>query len=281
MIKARLNSDIQQQEDFSVAQLQSWMQAMLVHHMPVAEGGLRTEDIVNATERLSALAHLNIYRYSYIARLRACMQNQFAALNYALGSGLFESFADQYLNTYPSNSYTLNTLGQKFPGFLQQTRPGAAELEKESWPDFMIELAQFEYTLSEMFDEKADESYCPAVWETPDELLKVIPVIRLFHTQYPICQYYLDYTRDKKPELPFPQESYCAVARRNYQLGLFNIPGAQYYFLKLMQEGLPATAARDRLLETFSFKRNDWDKIWPVWKKMFVDSGFLCVIAQS
>src|ERR1700753_3361545 len=118
--------------DFSVAQLQSWMQGMLVHHVPVAEGGLGTEDVVNATERLSAVAHLKIYRHSYIARLRACMQNQFAALAYALGNELFEAFADQYLNTYPSNSYTLNTLGEKFPDFLQQTRPDIDE--QESWP---------------------------------------------------------------------------------------------------------------------------------------------------
>src|ERR1700733_1314411 len=95
-------------ETFSLIQLQNWMQGMLVQHVPVADGDVTVEDVVSASKRLSAVRHLNIYRQSYIARLRACMQNQFGALAYALGAELFELFADQYLDSTPSESYTLN-----------------------------------------------------------------------------------------------------------------------------------------------------------------------------
>jgi hypothetical protein len=265
--------------NFSLTQLQNWMQGMLVHHAPVENIAVpaAVEDIVNPSQRLSAVRHLDIYRHSYIARLRACMQSQFSALAYALGSELFELFADQYLDTYPSESYTLNTLGQKFALFLQETRPDSESKEKETWPDFMIELADFEYALSEIFDQHADKELAEALPDTPDELLKLVPVFQLFHHQYPICGYYLEFTQGKEPELPFPKESYCAVSRRDYKLGLFTIRGAQYHFLKNMQQGDSIEAAKNNLVKTFGFKRGDFDKIWPEWKKGFIDAGFFCV----
>ena len=265
--------------NFSLTQLQNWMQGMLVHHAPVNDIAVpaAVEDVVNPSQRLSAAHHLDIYRHSYIARLRSCMQSQFSALAYALGSELFELFADQYLDTYPSESYTLNTLGQKFALFLQETRPDAGQEEKETWPDFMIELAGFEYALSEIFDEHADEPHTFVSLDTPDEQLKLVPVFHLFQHQYPICAYYLEFIQEKKPDLPFPEESYCAVTRHNYKLALFTIRTAQYHFLKNMQQGDSIEAAKDNLIKTFNFSRHDFDKIWPEWKKGFIEAGFFCV----
>jgi hypothetical protein len=266
---------------FSLIQLQNWMQGMLVHHVPLVsndmEKPLQADQIINSSKRLSAVRHLNIYRHSYIARLRACMQNQFSALAYALGNELFESFADQYLDAYPSGSYTLNTLGEKFPAFLQETRPDAGLEQKETWPDFMIELAGFEYALSVIFDEQANESITPAKDDTSDELLKLIPVLHLFHHRFPVCRYYLEFSQGKEPELPFPGTSFCAVARRDYKLGLFTIRGAQYYFLASMQQGRSIEAAKDDLIKTFNFDRTELDNIWPQWKNSFMASGFFSV----
>ena len=260
--------------DFSLIELQNWMQGMLVHNVPVTAGDVMAADVVNASSRLSAVRHLNIYRQSYIARLRACMQSQFSALAYALGDDLFQAFADQYLDSQPSESYTLNTLGQKFPAFLQETRLDAGEEQKESWPDFMIELAEFEYALSEIFDEKAIENGSYATEDMPDESLKITPLIRLFHHHFPICNYYLEFSQGKKPELPFPEESFCAVTRRDYKMGLFNIRASQYYFLKSMQEGMSVSDAKEELIRTFDFNKTELENIWTVWKKNFMASGF-------
>jgi hypothetical protein len=262
--------------DFSLIELQNWMQGMLVQHLPVTDdGGVKPEDVVNASKRLSAVRHLNIYRQSYIARLRACMHSQFGGLAYALGNELFQAFADQYLDSCPSESYTLNTLGAKFPAFLQQTRPDATQEQKEHWPDFMIELAEFEYALSEVFDEKVIERGINASDDTPDESLKLSSPLRLFYHRFPICNYYLEYSQDKKPDLPFPEESYCAVTRRDYKLGLFTIRGAQYYFLKNMQEGNSVSGAKEDIIKNFHFGRDELEAIWPKWKTNFITSGFL------
>ncbi|MFI5137672.1 MAG: DNA-binding domain-containing protein [Sphingobacteriales bacterium] len=262
---------------FSLTQLQNWIQDILVQQAPIPNELVEVNQLVNSSERLSAIRHLDIYRHSYIARLRACMQNQFSALAYALGNELFQSFADQYLDANPSGSYTLNTIGEKFTAFLKQTRPDANEEQKETWPDFMIELAGFEYALSEIFDEPATENNTIPAADTPNELLKLAPVFHLFHHQFPICTYYLDFSQAKAPELPFPEESFCAVTRRDYKLGLFTIRGAQYYFLLNMQQGKSVAEAKDELIKTFNFDRVELDRVWIEWRRNFTASGFLCV----
>lgn len=264
---------------FSLSQLQNWMQGMLVHSVPLTQSkeespSATVEAIVNDSQRLNAAKHLDIYRYSYIARLRSCMQSQFRALSYALGNELFEMFADQYLDTYPSESYTLNTLGEKFAAFLAATRPDAEQEIKETWPDFMIELAGFEYALSVIFDQDISDNNINIPHDTPDELLRLTPVFHLFRHQYPICNYYLDYNQGKEPELPFPEESYCVVIRRNYKLGLFHLRKYQYYFLKEMQQHSTFEQASTHFIEAFNTEQSAFDKVWLEWKRTFIDAGF-------
>ncbi len=250
---------------------------MLVKPVSPASEFIEVNLFVNSSERLSAIRHLDIYRHSYIARLRAVMKNQFGALAYALGDDLFQQFADQYLDSNPSDSYTLNTLGAKFPAFLEATRPDANLEQKESWPDFMIELAAFEYALSEIFDEHSTWVEQMPMQDTPDELLKPAPIFRVFHHHFPICNYYLNFTQGKNPELPFPEESFCAVSRRDYKLGLFTIRIGQYYFLQSMLQGNSFQQAKDEIIRAFKFDPAEVERIWPEWKRNFITSGFLCV----
>lgn len=258
---------------FSLVQLQQWLQAAL---MPSPTPDALTETMVRASSRLSAGRHLDIYRHSYIARLRECMRSQFSALAYALGNELFELFADQYLDAHPSESYTLNDLGRHFAAFLETTRPDADAAIREDWPDFMIGLAHFEYTLSALFDRHAAEDFVLADMDTPDEQLALIPVFQLFHHAFPICHYYLSYSRQEQPELPLPEESYCVVTRVNYKLGLHMIRPAQYYFLQYMAEDDSIATAKDRLVATLGIDRDELERIWPTWKSFFTTSGFFC-----
>lgn len=266
-----------EKERFTLNQLQNWMQGMLIEQVPVNNGGHNLEDMVNASKRLSAVNHLDIYRRSYIARLRACMKSQFAALNNALGDGLFQMFADQFLDNYPSHSYTLNNLGERFPMFLEKNRPDKEAAEKENWPDFIIGLAKFEYALSEIFDELSLNDDVSVGEDAPDESLKIAPVIHLFEHQYPVCQYYLDFCQGRQPDLPLAQESFCAVTRRNYKLGLFVIHKAQYYFLAEMKKGSSVSEAQRFLSDTFGFPLSRLYEIWPQWKINFISSGFFSV----
>ena len=158
---------MQKEDKLPLKSLQNWMQSVLINPLgstqdapftklpPEYQNG-NLEDIINPSKKQSARQRLAIYQRSYLARLRDCMANQFPVLEYALGEELFQLFADQYLQLYPSQSYTLMDLGERFSDFLERTRPDADQEEKEKWPDFMIELAQFEYTMLSIFDEKTE-----------------------------------------------------------------------------------------------------------------------------
>lgn len=258
---------------FTLAQMQNWMQSALVRphgRTPPSAPSL----LVNESSRLSAARHLDIYRQSYVARLRECMKNQFSALAHALGAELFRMFADQYLDAYPSDSYTLNDLGRRFPDFLEETRPDAGQEVRESWVDFIIQLARFEYTLSLIFDEHADEEFEPADEATPDERLRPVPTFRLFHHPYPVCRYYLDVTRGNEPELPFDEDSYCVVTRNNYRLSLLEIKPAQYHFLELLAGGRSVARAKEHLVNHAGFDARRLDDAWRRWRTTFIASGF-------
>lgn len=258
-----------------ITEIHNWMQAMLIQHVPVSHLDVTTADIINDSQRLSAAQHLTIYRQSYIARLRACMQSQFKALAYALGEELFQDFADQYLDSHPSTTYTLNNLGEKFPSFLEKTRPDTESEEKEEWPDFMIELAIFEYALSEIFDMQGTDDVTVVDNDIPDHLLTTSSTLHLFEHKFPICRYYLDFNANLSPELPFPQQSYCGVSRQNYKLGLFSLGADQYYFLNCIKEGASIDEAKNKLIAFFNFDKTNLEDRWPLWRKNFIASGFL------
>jgi hypothetical protein len=263
-------------KQFTLAQIQNWMQSALVPQDAQANPA-KPEDFINDSSRLSAARHLQIYRQSYLARLRECMKNQFSALAFALGEDLFQMFADQYLDAYPSDSYTLNHLGKKFPDFLEETRPDAGEREKEEWIDFIIELARFEYELSVVFDRQAEEEINLADESAPDEALRLVPVFRLFYHRHPVCRYYLDVTQKKSPELPFEEESCCVVTRKNYRLALVEIKPAQYHFLDRLTEGDSIAQAKEYFVHAYGFDAEKVDGAWSEWRKNFIAAGFFRV----
>src|SRR5260370_25598234 len=117
-------------------QIQRWMQAAIMHPVGVAQGIAsaearrhidvgpdEAESVVTRSKALTALERLAIYGYAYYARLLECLGDEFPVLKHALGEELFDAFAAEYLEQYPSRSYTLFHLGLNFPRFLAETRP--------------------------------------------------------------------------------------------------------------------------------------------------------------
>ncbi len=114
-----------------LGQIQRWMQAALMHPVGIAEGIAsaearshidvgphEAESVVTRSRALTALERLAIYGYAYYARLLECLREEFPVLKHALGEELFDAFAAEYLQQYPSRSYTLFQLGSNFPRFV-------------------------------------------------------------------------------------------------------------------------------------------------------------------
>lgn len=144
--------------------VQRWFQAVVTHRGGVADGaesqeaqGLirlnrgELEAVVCRSRNLTAAERLSIYANAYYSRLLECLGEAFPILKKALGEEVFTDFAFEYLQSYPSRSYTLDHLGESFPRFLAETRP-EDEPGAVSWPDFLIDLATLEWTIAKVFD---------------------------------------------------------------------------------------------------------------------------------
>jgi len=148
----------------SLSVVQRWFHAVVSHPEGI-EGGAASpeaqelirlnrgelEAVVRRSRNLTAAERLSIYANAYYSRLLECMGANYPILKQALGEEVFDSFAFEYLQRYPSRSYTLDDLGKRFAQFLGETRP-EEEGEEVGWPDFLIDLATFEWTIAKVFD---------------------------------------------------------------------------------------------------------------------------------
>ncbi|MBI4558688.1 MAG: putative DNA-binding domain-containing protein [Candidatus Hydrogenedentes bacterium] len=252
--------------DLSV--VQRWFQAVVTHPsgidagveshealelMPMTRHGL--EQMVTRSEKLSARARLSIYANAYYARLLECLGDSYPVLKRTLGEEAFNAFAFGYLQKYPSRSYTLGKLGERFPEYLAETRPDIDKATSSviqgtvSWPDFLIDLARLERTIAEVFDGPGIEKTAVLSTEqlggiTPDKWmvvrLRTVPCLRLLAVQYPLNEYY-SAVRQSPDEstipLPTPAESHIAVTRRDYIVRRHDLSHSQYLILNALKEG--------------------------------------------
>lgn len=196
-----------------------------------------------AQGQLSATASLHLYQRGYILRLKKCLAEQFPALAHALGEALFSQFAERYLSRYPSNSYTLYELGNRFANFLEEDRPDKtlpAE-QRETWIDFMVDLAQFENLHFQLFDAPGHEGKNWPMPNTPDADLQLQPCFALAQYRYPVAWYYhavkqhSQQQTTQRVKLPKAQLCYLALLRKDFQVTTFPITAMHYQFLSLVK----------------------------------------------
>ncbi|HEY6320566.1 MAG TPA: DNA-binding domain-containing protein [Thermoanaerobaculia bacterium] len=196
--------------------VQQWFQAVVTHPAGVAAGASSPaaqrlvrldrgslEQLVRRSRRLTAEQRLEIYANAYYARLLECLRDTFPALTRVLGAEAFDSFAFDYLQRYPSRSYTLYRLAESFPRFLDETRPEqspAAGTAGPAWPDFLIDLATLELAIAEAFDgpgaegepllAAADLLARRAGGDFAKARLAPVPCLRLLRFSHPVNAFY-------------------------------------------------------------------------------------------
>ena len=241
-----------------LARLQSWMQAVVTHPGGVKQGVVSAaaqqsmnanlqnmEEIIAPSSTLSGAQRLAIYCRSYHTRLLQCFQAMFPALRQTLGADLFDHFALDYLQHYPPRSYTLDRLADNFPQHLAASRPDAdaSPNERESWPDFIIDLATLEGALLKIYDGPGVEGLSLPrprdVLALSDEDLRAarpapVPCLRLFSFRYPARAYLLAARREESPALPAQGESFVALTRLNYCVALHELTRQQHDLLRLL-----------------------------------------------
>jgi len=226
--------------DFALDALQRWMFGAVTVPRRVARASI--DEILLPGPVLDASACLAIYRRSYVLRLRKCLAGQFPALRHALGDAVFDGFADAYLRDCPSDSYTLDALGRRFPGWLEATRidrdrPPEA---REDWIDFMVDLAHYERELFVLYDAPGVEEGLPAGlrWPTPDAddaALTLRPHLVLARYRHNVAWYYHEVRAARAPGFPPVAPSWAILLRRDYRTVTHPIDEAQFRFLEAVR----------------------------------------------
>lgn len=216
--------------------LQHWMIGTLIEPDGV------DADIVAATllpgPKLSASACLAIYQRSYMLRLRSCLEEQFPASYHALGAALFTDFADEYLRSCPSDSYTLHELGRRFPQWLDSHRPDRDQPpeQRESWIDFMVDLARYERELYRLFDAPGHEGQPWPDLSADDGALMLQPCLALVEYRYPVAWYYHEVRAGRSPQLPVAIPSYAVILRRDFLTHTFPVTRLHHRFLSQVEQ---------------------------------------------
>jgi hypothetical protein len=292
-------------EPRSLDVVQRWFQAVVTHPSGVQGGAASAEAqelirlnrgeleaVVRRSRNLTAAERLSIYANAYYARLLECLGACYPILKRALGDDVFDSFAFEYLQRYPSRSYTLDRLGENFARFLDETRPDReAGEDGVGWPDFLIDLATLEWTIAKVFDGPGVEGQ-PLL--TPEALQAVPPerfaaarlepvvCLRLLAFRYPVSAYYTAARRAAEGEeipLPDPAPEQVAVLRRDYVVRRYPLTAPQHALLEKLRDGATigaaieaAAAASDLDDDALAAELRGWFRFWS-------SEGFFAAVA--
>jgi len=261
----------------SLQSVQGWMQDALVFPRRVERE--RIEIMLAPSPGLSGAEGLAIYQRGYFLRIASCMREQFPALCHALGKDLFDDFVADYIREWPPQSHTLYDLGRRFPAFLEENRPDRemAPAKRESWIDFMTDLARFERQVFAMFDAPGHEGKAFADPATPDDRLRLQPCFELGAYRFPVFAYY-HAVRLNQPALPPPpQESFVALVRVDYVTHTIPLSEPHYRFLKAMIEGGGVEDGIDRVAAHLKTSPEEVLRSWRAehgGRERWIGSGF-------
>jgi hypothetical protein len=272
--------------------VQRWMQSVIAHPGGVEAGMAaestkfhldvdteKIEQVVSRSHSQTSIERLAVYANAYYSRLIECLESEFPVFRQTVGEDTFAQFAVEYLQRYPSQSYTLGKLGENFPRYLDETKPPRQPEEPQiGWADFLVDLARLERTFSEVFDGPdvenqprltADEllSIEPDLW--PTARLKMVPCLRLLSLRFPLNDFYTAAKNGKQPAMPAAADSWMAITRRDYIVRRYELNRPQFLLLNALQRGETisdaiAYAAESYLGETaqFAVELQTWFKIW-------------------
>jgi hypothetical protein len=238
----------------------------------------RRDGLLRPSPRLSAAEGLAIYQRGYFLRIASCMREQFPALTHALGEELFNDFVADYIGDKPPESHTLYDLGRRFPAWLGDNRPDRdlPAAERETWIDFIIDLARFERQIFAMFDAPGHEGKAFADAGTPDERLRLQPCFDVGAYDFPVPAYYHSVRENREAPLPPAGRSFAALVRTDYVTRTIPLTEPQYLFLQAMAGGAGVGGAAEAVARQTGTTAEEVVESWRTsgQRRRWLDWGF-------
>lgn len=264
----------------SLRAVQEWMQTVIASPDGVVSGAASTvaktaigsdsatiEDLILPSRQLSSQQRMEVYANAYYARLLEVLSEEYPALTHLLGEDTFNAFAFDYLQSYPSQSYTLANLGANFHRFLIENRDATDEGSdlgiEPYWLDLMIDLATIERTYSEVFSGPGIENLETLNADTlsavePDQVgeltLRLAPCVRLLRLssgahEYAIAVRKGTATRD---DLPKANPTFLVVTRLRYVVRTIAVEELEFQLLERLANNVCLGEAIEQIAQTSS-----------------------------
>jgi Putative DNA-binding domain len=225
--------------------IQRWMQDAITDIDSAADAEA-LETILTRSRALSAAERLAVYTNAYHARLLEVLRQEFAVAAHAFGDAdAFDAITIAYIRDHPPTSYTLGDLGRDFPRYLRDTRP-ERDGDGPDWADFLVDVAELERVIGEVFDGPGIEERPPLTSEMLSAIpadawlgarLEPVPCLRLLRLSFPVADYHAAVRRDGDAEAPEARETFVAVTRRRYVVRTIPLTSGEYAVLGALVEG--------------------------------------------
>lgn len=258
-----------------LGRLQRWVQGCIMSSGPV-ESAIESPaavkeypasvapGLIRPSRTLAPLERLDIYRRMYELRLVEALRVDYPGLLKHLGEDTFEELARLYIASCPSESYTLNRLGDRLPDFL-------AQVEGIRRPSFVQALARLELAETFVFDEmESPAASTDLVAGLPEDQwgrLRFTPIraLRLLRLNYPAHEFMRAMRRNENPPPLRPRRTNLIVYRREY--GLFHLPlsAPAFALFQSLAEGSRLEEAMQAMSATGGVRQRqlfDWFRQW-------------------
>jgi hypothetical protein len=138
----------------------------------------KAEELMKPGENLSSAERLELYHRQYWFRVLDSVADDFPVLRRMAGEETFWALLEGYLQTFPSESYTLRHLGRAMATFIA----GREELDptRRRW---FAAVAELEYAAMETFEATEREALPPE--RIASEVLELQPHVRLIEVPVP------------------------------------------------------------------------------------------------
>ena len=231
--------------DPQLARLQRWMQEVVVHPGTIHEAlasptvvaqGTSAADVILPSRTLDPAERLEIYQGMYVLRMAEALASDYPALQHFLGDHGFHELVSDYVEVFPSRSYTLNRLGEHMPDYLRKARA----LKHHA---FLSELARLELAVAQVFDAPEVSPLSEAqIAAVPAEdwaraVLKPVRAFQLLHLRYNANDYAQAVKQGTRAPRPRRKTSFVAVYRRDYGVYRHALPRAAHDLLSELAGG--------------------------------------------
>ena len=225
------------------------------------------EEVIKPNDRLTAFERLEIYNRVYWFRVLDCLYDDFPAVLALIGQRRFHKLITAFLAEFPSVSYTLRDLGERFPAFIE-AHPEWTEPRTE----LALEAAKFEWAQVVAFDSEAKPALGVDAFLGADPAtlrIGIQPYLSLLDLEYPMDDFVLALKKrqevrggssntvgeatvrsaSRRPRPPKKKRTLVAVHRWENSMYYKRLEPAAFAILQALQNGEPLAQACARAAE--------------------------------